>query len=422
MKLRTTALALASALLSLGCPGNEGGVGGVLVVANVEVAPGIANVILGQTQQLTATAKTASGIAVSGRTVSWSSSDQSVATVSSAGMVTGIAVGGPVRIRATVDGITGDAVVTVRPVPVDHVTVEPAIAGVLVNGSVQLTATAFDAGNGLLDGRSFLWESSNSSIAAVTTTGKVIGQAEGGPVTISATAEGKTGSASVSVSTRPPTRLGFLQQPGLVIAGLPFSQPIRVALQDDFLGTVVGALNPVSIAIAGNPGGATLSGQTTVTPSSGIATFSTLSLNRVGNAYTFLVTSPGLQSVTSDPFDVIAGSANQLAFVTAPSSAAQSGVAFGQQPVLQLKDGSGNNVQQAGVVLTASIASGPAGAALLGTVTATTNAAGVASFTNLRLSGTVGSYTLAFGGSGVASLTSGPIALSPGLAAALFIA
>src|SRR5438876_3649459 len=104
MKLRLIPLALLAASLSLACPAGEGGVGGVLVVANVEVAPGITELVLGQTQQLTVTAKTASGIAISGRAVSWSSTNQAIATVSSSGMVTGQAIGGPVRIRATIDG------------------------------------------------------------------------------------------------------------------------------------------------------------------------------------------------------------------------------------------------------------------------------------------------------------------------------
>src|SRR6185436_20191759 len=128
----------------------------------------------------------------------------------------------------------------------------------------------------------------------------------------------------------------------------------------------VGAPNPVTLMLAGNPGGATLSGTTTVLPVNGIATFNGISLDKVGAAYTFLVTSPGLQSATSTPFDVIAGAANQLALLTPPSSSGQSGIVLAQQPVLQLKDGQGNNVAQANVAITASIASGPGGATLGG--------------------------------------------------------
>src|SRR2546427_9842233 len=56
-----------------------------------------------------------------------------------------------------------------------------------------------------------------------------------------------------------------------------------------------------------------------------------------------------------------AGAAGRVAFTTAPSSAAQSGVALAQQPVLQLEDANGNPVSPSGVVGTATLS--PAGAA-----------------------------------------------------------
>src|SRR5256886_14200629 len=63
-----------------------------------------------------------------------------------------------------------------------------------------------------------------------------------------------------------------------------------------------------------------------------------------------------------------------------------SGVAFLQQPVIQLQDASGNPVSQFGITVRASIASG--GGTLGGTVDINTNASGAALFTNLSLSGT----------------------------------
>jgi len=52
------------------------------------------------------------------------------------------------------------------------------------------------------------------------------------------------------------------------------------------------------------------------------------------------------------------GAATQLTLTTEPSASAASGVAFAQQPVLQLRDASGNAVSQSGVVVTAALASG----------------------------------------------------------------
>ena len=67
--------------------------------------------------QLTAVARDASGAELEGRTVTWSSSASSVATVSSSGVVTGVAAG-EATITASVEGRTASARVTVVPVPV----------------------------------------------------------------------------------------------------------------------------------------------------------------------------------------------------------------------------------------------------------------------------------------------------------------
>ncbi len=419
MNLRSALSGLLAITLALSCKGGDGGVAGVLVVASVDVQPGITDVVVGLTRQLAATPKTSSGIIVPGRSVAWSSTDPLIASVSATGLVSGAALGGPVRIRATVDGVVGDALITVRPVPVDRVTVTPASAPVLVGGSVQLTAAAFDAAGAQLSGRSFLWESSAPAIAAVTTTGLVIGLSQGGPVTISATSDGKTGTATASVSSRPATRLAFAEQPGASVAGLALTPPIRIAIQDDLLSTVLGATNPVTIALAGNPGNTTLGGTTTLDGINGIATFTNLTLNRVGTGYTFLVTSPGLAPATSTPFNVTVGTASRLAFTTPLPASAQSGVAFSPQPVLQLQDAVGNPVAQSGVVVTATVGSGSG--TVGGSTTATTDGAGIASFTALSLSGPAGNYELNFSAPGIAPLVSGPITLGSGLARSLVI-
>jgi len=111
------------------------------------------------------------------------------------------------------------------------------------------------------------------------------------------------------------------------------------------------------------------------------------------------------------------GAAAQLAITTEPSSSAQSGAPFAQQPVLQLQDANGNPVSQSGVTVTAVVASGPGGT--LANASATTTGSGAASFSGLTLSGTVGSYTLRFDASGLNSATSSAIALSAGAAATL---
>jgi hypothetical protein len=82
-------------------------------VASVTVSPAAPTITVGLSAQLTASTLDAAGNALSGRTVTWSSSNSAVASVSATGLVTGIAVGGPVTITAASEGKSGTAVVTV---------------------------------------------------------------------------------------------------------------------------------------------------------------------------------------------------------------------------------------------------------------------------------------------------------------------
>ncbi len=84
-------------------------------VASVQLDPEEGTLFaLGQTLQLTAVATDASGAEVADATFTWSSSDESVASVSTAGMVTGVG-SGSTTITASVDGISAAATIWVDP-------------------------------------------------------------------------------------------------------------------------------------------------------------------------------------------------------------------------------------------------------------------------------------------------------------------
>src|SRR5207302_895839 len=70
-------------------------------VASVTVAPAAASVATGQTVQLSATPTDANGNPLTGRVITWASSDNTIASVNGSGLVTGVAAGGPVTITAT---------------------------------------------------------------------------------------------------------------------------------------------------------------------------------------------------------------------------------------------------------------------------------------------------------------------------------
>lgn len=167
-------------------------------VATVTVTPASAAVAPGQTVQLTAELRSASGHLITGRTVTWSSASSAVATVSETGLVTAVSSGAAV-ITATCEGKSGSATVTVNAIPVASVVVTPASAAISVGGTAQLTATAKDANGNVLSGRTPIWSTSDAAVATVTTAGVVTAVAVGA-ATITAVVEGKSGSSSITVT------------------------------------------------------------------------------------------------------------------------------------------------------------------------------------------------------------------------------
>lgn len=165
-------------------------------IAQVVVTPSPADVVINQSVQLTASLRDAAGAEIAPRNITWSSSSDAAATVSSTGLVTGKVVGA-VTITATAEGKIGTTTVNVRPVPVATVTVTPDPLNLVLGSNGTLTATTKDAaGNSL--GRSVTWTSNNESIATVNANGVVTAKGVG-TATITATSEGKTGTASVVV-------------------------------------------------------------------------------------------------------------------------------------------------------------------------------------------------------------------------------
>jgi uncharacterized protein YjdB len=172
-------------------------------VAEVRVEP--ATVTLGEQQSsgLTARAFDSQGRELIGRTVTWASAVASVVTVDGQGSITGIAAGGPVAVTATIEGRSAASQVTVVSLAVDKVEVTPSTPTVGVGGTVQLTARLTDAFNNELTGRVVSWSSSDPLVASVDqSTGLVTGLVPG-TATVTATSEGKSGSALVTVTVAP---------------------------------------------------------------------------------------------------------------------------------------------------------------------------------------------------------------------------
>ena len=142
------------------------------------------------------------------RSVVWSSSKPAVASVSDQGLVTALSAG-TATIMGTSDNLGGSAAVTVTPpLPPSVASVSVALnaSALTVGQATQATATTRDASNAVLTGRIIVWSSSNTAVATVSATGVVTAVAAG-TATITATSEGKSGSATVLVASSTATTL-----------------------------------------------------------------------------------------------------------------------------------------------------------------------------------------------------------------------
>ncbi len=149
-------------------------------VASISTTPASVTLRRNGTQQFTAVAKNTQGIAISGITFSWASSNSSLASVDNNGFVRALAPG-TVTIAATADGQSGTALVTITEVPIVSCSLFPLTQSIIVGQSVTITPTAKDsAGNVLsLTGRPLSWTSDNTLIANVNQQGVVTGVAKG---------------------------------------------------------------------------------------------------------------------------------------------------------------------------------------------------------------------------------------------------
>jgi uncharacterized protein YjdB len=174
-------------------------------VSKIAVSPTSLAIGVTQTATLSVTSYDMQGNVVTGRETAFSSSDQTIAYVSSSGVVTGVA-NGQATITVTVGGRRSTTVpVTVGPAPansnisVASVTVSLGKSSVTEGQSTQATATTKDANGNVLTGRTIVWHISDPAVASVDGAG-AIDALDAGAATVSATSEGITGSAPLTVT------------------------------------------------------------------------------------------------------------------------------------------------------------------------------------------------------------------------------
>jgi len=161
----------------------------------------------GETAQFAAVARDAAGDPLSGFSFSWSSTHPDVATVNSTtGEVTAIA-NGRTEIVASSGGVDGSATLTVGVPPVDApaaILVAPSAATLFLPGATQqFSATVVDGRGVPIPGVPVTWSSSNDAVASITSTSGLATAVSSGTVSITASAAGLEGVASLVVDFGP---------------------------------------------------------------------------------------------------------------------------------------------------------------------------------------------------------------------------
>jgi CSLREA domain-containing protein len=125
----------------------------------------------------------------------------------------------------------------------------------------------------------------------------------GGPYTVVAATGALSQSFNLTNLPGAPAQLAFGQQPSTTLVNSPITPAVTVRVLDAF-GNLTNSNATVMLALGANPGAATLSGTTTINAVNGIATFSTLALDKSGTGYTLVASSAGLAGATSTPFNI----------------------------------------------------------------------------------------------------------------------
>src|SRR5207249_3813098 len=158
--------------------------------------------------------------------------------------------------------------------------------------TLQLSATPQDANGSPLSGRTIAWSSDNTTVATVSASGLVTAKVAGS-AKITATSEGQSGSASVTVTTGP----GASETVSPASASVAVNQTVQLtATPKDANGT---PLTGRTISwLSGTPGVATVTGSGLVTGvTAGSATITATSEGKSGSA-TVTVTSGSGTTVT----------------------------------------------------------------------------------------------------------------------------
>lgn len=327
-----------------------------------------------------------------------------------------IAVGAAVQIAFTTQpaGATGGTDLSSQPV----VSIQDAGGNIVTGASASITLAIGDnPGSGTLSATT----NPMSTVNGVAPFAGVSIDKIGTGYTLVASAAGfpDDTSSSFNVTLGAPVRVRFAIQPGNGTGGSNLSTQPVAAVEDSGGNTVTTATDMITIAISSNPGGGTLSVTTNpVTVSGGLAAFSGVKIDKIGNGYSLSASAAGLQSDTSTPFNIAVGSPSKLAFSVQPGNGT-GGSNLSTQPTVIVQDAGGNQVTSATNSVTLAIGANPSAGALSADANPLSATGGASGFSGVKIDKAGTGYTLTAAASGLTGATSSSFNVTVGPATQL---
>ncbi|HUI46754.1 MAG TPA: Ig-like domain-containing protein [Nitrospirota bacterium] len=240
-------------------------------LVSVAITPANPTVIIGTTQQLTATGTYSDGSKQNlTTTVTWSSSSTSVATISNAagskGLITPVAAGST-TITATSGSISASTTLTVDPATLTSIAVTP-LTSALTNGSTQQFKATGTFSNSTTQDLTALatWSSSNTGVATISNAAGSNGLATAvgaGSAVISAAWGGDSATASLTVTAPTSVTLSW-SAPTSYSNGTPLNPATDLSTYKIYYGTASGVYTQV-VSVP-NPGSTTVTQTLNLTP------------------------------------------------------------------------------------------------------------------------------------------------------------
>ncbi|MFA6167154.1 MAG: Ig-like domain-containing protein, partial [Gemmatimonadaceae bacterium] len=318
--------------------------------------------------------------------------------------------------------------VTTRPRAPSRVVV---VSGDDQSGTVGTTAPqplvvrATDESGQAVPGVDIIWNKTNgAALSASSTTTDATGQSsvlvtyptQPGTFTVSAqfaTLSGASVGFSLSAIAGPATIISVTAGAGQSASGGATVTVAPAVLVTDRYGNVLAGVSVVFVA----ENGGSVTGSPATTDASGVATLGSWTLGPTAGTQTLAV-SAGAISTTILATATVVATPPVLSVLQQPSASVANTLPFAVPPKVQLKTGAGAALKTAGITVTVALKT--TGPALRGTLTATTDTAGVVTFNGLSLRGLRGNHVLMFTAPGYVGDTSKTFALTAGPAIGIF--